>query len=75
MRTKMIAIFPLLLGAACATTPSRSYTEEERASCQRMEEEMGLNSPHDHSAMKGTGMNPMNLSHDRCMQILRNAGS
>ena len=71
MRTKTIAILPLLVGAACATTPSISYTEEERASCQRMEADMGLNSPHDHAAMKGTGMNPMNLSHDRCMQILR----
>ena len=60
----------LLFAGACATTPAASYTEEERASCERMEEGMGLDTPHDHAAMKGTGMNPMNSTHERCMQIM-----
>ena len=60
----------LLFAGACATTPAASYTEEERTSCERMEESMGLDTPHDHAAMKGTGMNPMNLTHERCMQIM-----
>ena len=64
------AASPLLLAGACATTPAASYTEEERASCERMEAGMGLDTPHDHAAMKGTGMNPMNLSHERCIQIM-----
>ena len=28
---------------------------------------------HDHGEMKGQGRNPMNLSHDRCLRILRSA--
>jgi hypothetical protein len=76
MQTKIVAIFPLLvLTGACVTTPSASFSEAERASCQRMEEAMGLNAPHDHAAMKGAGMNPMNLSHERCLQILQKDGS
>lgn len=61
--------FPVLL-AGCATTGSRMATAEERASCAKMEEHMGLQSPHDHGEMKGRGMNPMNLSHERCVKIL-----
>ena len=36
-----------------------------------MEDNMGLATPHDHNEMKGQGRNPMNLSHDRCLQILK----
>ena len=63
-----VALLPLLLVAGCATTAN--YTPKERASCEAMEKDMGLGTMHDHQAMKGQGMNPMNLSHERCMQIL-----
>lgn len=69
MPLKATAILFLLLTASCATTSS-SYTEHERASCEQMEQDMGLSTPHDHTAMKGAGQNPMNLSHERCMRIL-----
>lgn len=42
--------------------------------CLEMEKDMGLGTPHDHAAMKGTGRNAMNLSHDRCVQILAQPG-
>ncbi|WP_370714811.1 hypothetical protein [Sphingomonas sp. IW22] len=48
----------------------RDATPEQRASCERMEQTMGTNTTHDHNEMKGMGMNPMNLSHARCQQIL-----
>lgn len=65
--------FELLL-AGCATTGTRTATAAERASCAKMEEDMGLRSPHDHGEMKGRGMNPMNLSHERCVRILAQPG-
>lgn len=61
------ALLPLIGLAGCATTRA---TAEQRASCERMEQSMGLGTTHDHAAMKGMGMNPMNLSHERCQQIL-----
>jgi hypothetical protein len=69
MPLKATAIL-LLLTASCATT-SNSSTEPEQASCDQMEQGMGLSTPHDHTAMKGAGQNPMNLTHERCVQILR----
>ena len=57
---------PLILLAGCVT-PS---TAEQRASCEEMERQMGLNTTHDHQEMKGMGRNPMNLSHERCQQLL-----
>jgi hypothetical protein len=54
--------------SACATTPP---TETQIASCRQMEGNMGLAARHDHGEMKGQGLNPMNLSHDRCRQILK----
>jgi hypothetical protein len=57
-----------LLVGACATVPP---TSEELASCRQMEGEMGLGTRHDHDEMKGRGLNPMNLSHQRCMEILK----
>lgn len=65
--------FPVLL-AGCATTRAGMATAEERASCAKKEEKMGLRSPHDHGEMKGRGMNPMNLSHERCVRILAQPG-
>lgn len=64
------AIAPALLLGACVTTrPTTAQVE----SCRAMENNMGLQTPHDHNEMKGQGRNPMNLSHDQCLQILRNA--
>lgn len=60
-----LALVPL---SGCATM--RDATPEQRASCERMEQTMGTNTTHDHNEMKGMGMNPMNLSHARCQQIL-----
>lgn len=54
--------------SACATTPP---TESQIVGCRQMESGMGVNDRHDHGEMKGQGRNPMNLSHDRCRQILR----
>lgn len=69
MKSYAIAVMSLtaLLGA-CATTPA---TEAEIASCREMEGKMGLAPTHDHAEMKNQGMNPMNLSHARCQQILK----
>lgn len=61
------AIAPALLLGACVTTrPTTAQVE----SCRAMENNMGLQTPHDHNEMKGQGRNPMNLSHDRCLQLL-----
>ena len=62
------ASLSVALLAGCATM--RNATPEQRASCERMEQAMGTNTTHDHNEMKGMGMNPMNLSHARCQQIL-----
>lgn len=57
------AILPALLLGACVTTrPTTAQIE----SCKAMENNMGLQTPHDHGEMKGQGRNPMNLSHDQC---------
>lgn len=71
MRTAYISsVLPLMILAACATTNGASYTAEERASCVEMEKDMGTATVHDHNAMKGMGMNPMNITHERCQEIL-----
>jgi len=63
-KMRLIAVLtPALLLGACVTTRPTSA----------MEGNMGLQTPHDHGEMKGQGRNPMNLSHDRCLQILRSA--
>ena len=64
-----VTVPALLLGACVTTRPTSAQVE----SCRAMESNMGLQTPHDHGEMKGQGRNPMNLSHDRCHQILRNA--
>jgi len=69
MKLVMVAAASLSLVplAGCATMKA---TPEQRASCERMEQTMGINTTHDHGEMKGQGINPMNLSHQRCQQIL-----
>jgi hypothetical protein len=69
--TPAALMFATLL-SACATTPPASV---QIASCREMEGDMGLATPHDHAEMKGQGHNPMNLSHDRCLQILKQSRS
>lgn len=54
--------------SACATT--RIASMEERAYCERMAEQMGTGTTHDHGEMKGMPSSGMNLSHARCRQIL-----
>ncbi|MGQ3081008.1 MAG: hypothetical protein ACT6RT_23400 [Allorhizobium sp.] len=61
------ATLSLVSLGGCATTRA---TAEQRASCERMEQTMGTNTTHDHGEMKGQGINPMNISHQRCQQIL-----
>ncbi len=39
-----------------------------------MEKGMSLRTTNDHAEMKGMGRNPVNLSHDRCTQILAQPG-
>jgi hypothetical protein len=65
----ILGLLPLTLLGACATVPP---TSAELESCRKMESEMGVGQIHDHNEMKGRGINPMNLSHARCMQILNN---
>ncbi len=59
-----------LFVSACATTTGRESADRQRAECERMEQAMGLNSPHDHAEMKGRGLNPMNLTHERCVALM-----
>lgn len=67
MRLHFLTPLALLPLGACVTTPA---TAEERAACERMERSMGVHTTHDHQQMKGTGANPMNLTHERCQRIL-----
>lgn len=68
----MLKIVVALAGAlplmACATTSE--VTAEERAYCEGMERETGVDHRHDHSEAKGMGMNPMNVTHARCRTML-----
>lgn len=73
MRILFVSALPLLVLGACVTTPATQ--EAQRASCAKMEADMGLVTTHDHAAMKGMGLNPMNLTHEQCAQILRRTGS
>lgn len=63
----ILGLLPATLIGACATIPP---TSAELESCRKMESEMGVAQQHDHGEMNNQGMNPMNLSHARCMQIL-----
>ncbi|MXO76153.1 hypothetical protein GRI40_13115 [Altererythrobacter aerius] len=61
----LLAALPL---AGCVTTTEPG--SQERAYCERMEREMGTDHRHDHAEAKGMGMNPMNVTHARCRQML-----
>jgi starvation-inducible outer membrane lipoprotein len=61
----IVAALPL---AACVTTPDASPTEF--AYCQQMEREMGTDHAHDHAHAKGMGLDPMNVTHARCRELL-----
>ena len=66
--TSIAATLALIPLAACVTT--RQPTSEERAYCERMETQMGTHQAHDHNAMKGQGIDPMNVTHARCREML-----
>lgn len=74
IRIISISTVAAALLAGCTTMSGRTATSAERASCAEMEKDMGLGTPHDHAEMKGMGRNAMNLSHDRCVQILAQPG-
>ena len=57
-----------LLLAGCVT--ARVATAEERAYCEKMAENMGTATTHDHNEMKGLPANQMNLTHAQCQKIL-----
>jgi len=63
----MTAILGLPL-AACATI--QDPTPQELAYCENMERQMGVEHRHDHAEAKGVGVNPMNVSHNRCRAML-----
>lgn len=54
--------------AACATIPADPA--KELAYCEQMERHMGTEHRHDHAEAKGMGVNPMNVTHARCRQML-----
>lgn len=69
MKTLILsAALPIVFLAGCATT--REATSAELSSCEKMEQTMGTNAAHDHNSLKGMGMNSMNISHERCQQML-----
>lgn len=70
MRIIQISIATAMPLAGCVTPDRRMATTTERAACVDMDKQMGLGTTHDHAEMRGMGHNPMNLSHDRCVQIL-----
>lgn len=73
-RMTSILIVTATLLTGCATMNGRMATSQERAACVEMEKDMGLQTTHDHAEMKAMGRNPMNMTHDRCMQILAQPG-
>lgn len=68
IKTVALSIAAAVLVSACATT--RSASLEERAYCEKMAQQMGTATTHDHGEMKGLPANSMNLSHARCQQIM-----
>jgi hypothetical protein len=69
-KTMIIAVPVALLLAGCATTGP--VTAEERARCAQMASAMGTDPQHDHAEVKGVqARSPMNRTHDRCREILR----
>ena len=68
LKTSMIAAILGLPLAACATIQDPS--PQELAYCENMERQMGVEHTHDHAGAKGMGMNPMNVTHNRCRAML-----
>ena len=64
----LLALTTAMPLAACVTTSE--VTADERAYCERMERDMGVDHRHDHAEAKGRGMNPMNVTHARCRAML-----
>ena len=54
--------------AACATTTAPSSSE--LAYCEQMERTMGTDHQHDHAHATGQGLDPMNVTHARCRDML-----
>jgi hypothetical protein len=63
-----LAVAAALPLAACVTTPETRA--KEFAYCEQMERQMGTEHVHDHGAAKTAGVNPMNVTHARCQQML-----
>ena len=63
-----IAALPL---AACATTAETQASQ--LAYCQQMQRQMGTEQTHDHTEAKGMGSSAMNVSHERCRDLLSNS--
>lgn len=59
-----LALLAVVVPSAFAATP------QERAECEKMAQNMGTASVHEHSADKGQGPGPMTLTHERCKKIL-----
>ena len=68
MLKTVLAIATALPLAACVTTADAD--SRELAYCERMEREMGTDHTHDHGQAKGMGVDPMNVTHARCRQML-----
>jgi hypothetical protein len=67
LRLALIVLAALPL-AACVTTAEPSSSE--LAYCQQMERTMGTDHQHDHAHAKGQGLDPMNVTHARCGEML-----
>ena len=64
---------PLVIAATLSLTGCVTTAEtaaNDRAYCERMEREMGVDHRHDHAEAKGMGANPMNVTHARCRRML-----
>jgi starvation-inducible outer membrane lipoprotein len=68
MTKTVLATTMLLALAACTTTADAGA--KERAYCEQMERRMATNHTHDHSAARGAGIDPMNVTHARCRKLL-----
>lgn len=63
-----LLITSTILLTACATTPESRA--KELAYCEQMESRMGTDHVHDHASARGAGVDPMNVTHARCRELL-----
>lgn len=63
----VMALLPITFLAGCVTAQA---TAEEHARCEEMARGMGTRTIYN-GQTKGSGYSPMNLTHRRCRQILR----